>query len=272
VATPTAFRSGIPRDYSAADAYLGPKADRPIANNTRLQRRDGGDIAVRLHETDVVTFHPDNSRTLNSGGWRTPTTKDRINGFGLGGGVTLWQSRGRWTLQRRIGGEWQPLGEFRDGIRLTAEGEIANPEPYSVVAARDRRIALRLGKIRAYVRAYMKEFRAGMPAPSGGDCWLCLFREVGTGTPWGDIRPDDHAHLESHLKERYYVPALAWNAVAERGYPYPEIILGLSADGTRIGGTRVTPWNPAEPNGHPDMVSRALTRYLKRRLVPEVAR
>lgn len=38
-------------------------------------------MAVRLHNTDVVTYHPDGTATLYTGGWMTVTTKDRINAW-----------------------------------------------------------------------------------------------------------------------------------------------------------------------------------------------
>lgn len=54
-----------------------------IAHNTYLERRDGGGYAVRLHDTYVVTFYSDGSVELDSGGWQTPTTRDRMNRCGL---------------------------------------------------------------------------------------------------------------------------------------------------------------------------------------------
>lgn len=54
-----------------------PLAGKPLQNNTRLYQRGDG-YAVRFHATDVVLIHPDGTYTLNSGGWMTLTTKDRI--------------------------------------------------------------------------------------------------------------------------------------------------------------------------------------------------
>ncbi len=79
-------------DYITAVNYLQRgkfkrewwRNSRPIANNTRLEMRGntyGDDIAVRLHGTDVVTYHADGTITLNTGGYWTVTTRDRINRF-----------------------------------------------------------------------------------------------------------------------------------------------------------------------------------------------
>lgn len=40
-------------------------------------------FAVRLHNTRVVTFYPDGRIMLDSGGWQTPTTRDRMNRCGV---------------------------------------------------------------------------------------------------------------------------------------------------------------------------------------------
>jgi hypothetical protein len=85
---------------------------RKLGNNTYLEERrfpgvhDASCIpsyAVRLHDTDVVTLHPDGSQTLNSGGWRTVTTKDRINAYSIAG---VWSERGEWKVSTEKG--WSP--------------------------------------------------------------------------------------------------------------------------------------------------------------------
>jgi hypothetical protein len=69
--------------YTAADTKLQGRnhRSRKIANNTYLERRQDGVIAVRLHNTDVVTLYSDGRVVLNSGGWRTSTTAQRINSY-----------------------------------------------------------------------------------------------------------------------------------------------------------------------------------------------
>jgi hypothetical protein len=57
-----------------------PKRGKPLENNTRLHKR-GEDYAVRLYSTDVVTYHPDGSVTVRTGGWETVTTADRIGRY-----------------------------------------------------------------------------------------------------------------------------------------------------------------------------------------------
>src|ERR1700677_1463884 len=97
--------------YNVANAKLTGRCQnsRKVANNTYLQRR-GEDIALKLHQTDVVTLHPDGSITLNSGGWHTVTTKARISDYYQG----LHSAKGVWYL--RDG------SLFYDGVTIHAYG------------------------------------------------------------------------------------------------------------------------------------------------------
>lgn len=94
------------RDFASAEALLGGKPSRPLLNNTRLVRVDADTIAVALHGTFVVTYHRSGRVTVDSGGWRTVTTKDRINRFAP---VHVQQRRGEWYV-----GD----GAFRDGMQV----------------------------------------------------------------------------------------------------------------------------------------------------------
>jgi hypothetical protein len=78
-------------DYEGWSAVLGDRQSARIGHNTTLERRstaffpadptrEAADaIAVRLHSTDVVTFFADGRIMLNSGGWQSVTTKQRMN-------------------------------------------------------------------------------------------------------------------------------------------------------------------------------------------------
>lgn len=78
-------------------------------------------IAVRYHETNVITIHPDNTYTLNTGGWCTATTKRRM--MDLCPAVRfIW---GRIDTVRHDSGPWTinfDSQEFYDCITLNHEG------------------------------------------------------------------------------------------------------------------------------------------------------
>jgi hypothetical protein len=104
-----AFHPRKPKDgreaFAALDAFLGGKVDRPsyYKSTVRIERRGFYPgavprIAVRLHSTDVVSFHPDGTIEVDHGGWFTLTTNECINAFLPAG----WQVSGlRYTSLAR---------------------------------------------------------------------------------------------------------------------------------------------------------------------------
>ena len=47
--------------------------------NTTVSRTKAGIVRVTYHSTDVVTVYPSGTVVLDTGGWRTATTKTRMN-------------------------------------------------------------------------------------------------------------------------------------------------------------------------------------------------
>ncbi len=103
--------------YREAVEKLKGKTQRKIGNNTWLIDR-GGSIAVKLHQTDVVTFYPCGSVKLDSGGWRTVTTKARINEYAEE--VRVYQKKHQWYVATKLiglpGYDWDNPIEYYDGI------------------------------------------------------------------------------------------------------------------------------------------------------------
>jgi len=111
--------------YQTADALLGHRDGRKIANNTYLERRSEHRIAIRLHSTDVVTLTPEWIE-LDSGGWHTRTTWDRMSY------APIRVSGGRPGAVILLAGEgWDCGGHpYFDGIRLTADATaLAEEQP-----------------------------------------------------------------------------------------------------------------------------------------------
>ena len=108
--------SRIPTTFDDALAFIDPTDvdDVPIAHNTELVPLDDDVIGVRLHSTIVVEMHRDGTFVLDSGGWRTTTTKDRINRF-TPPSVRVWQHDHEWVVADRYGER-----EFVDGMTVAA--------------------------------------------------------------------------------------------------------------------------------------------------------
>ena len=191
--------------YAEIDAQLQGRnrESRKYANNTYWQRR-GENIALKLHNTDIVTLYPTGDMTLNTGGWYTVTTKERIN-RALPRVFYLHQEKGRWFVVNRLDDETYV---FMDGMRITSEWKVEGSgiyEPKADKAIRE--------KVRRYANLCTSEIPLEMP--SGGDCWSCSFRTQ-EGKALGDTFGDDH--LDHHMDEGYVVPSLVWNALEESGY------------------------------------------------------
>ncbi len=182
-----------------------------VANNTLEISYADGTVAIRFHNTDVVVFHTDGSVTLDSGGWRTPATKDRINQY-IPAPWTLSQENKIWFVSRsRAYDKHAQCPErfvFADGITikgLTVTG--AGPSAKSLQVL-DKSIL-------KYVSGFMKTLQAReINKPGPGDCWYCLFRDQ-NGRTWGDTVKNGNEHIREHIREMYFVPSLLLNAIVE---------------------------------------------------------
>lgn len=93
----------IPQTWHQADSLLtelNRDEVRNLCHNTHLYRHNNGDIGVMYHDTEIVTyFYPTGTYIycvrLNSGGWQTVTTKQRMNLFT---NVRVWQRDHQWFV------------------------------------------------------------------------------------------------------------------------------------------------------------------------------
>lgn len=207
----------LPKSLPEALAALGSRDSRKVANNTYLIRTPEG-AAVKLHATNVVTFLPEGVR-LDSGGWRTPVTRDRINEC-LPSGWRLWQDGGLWTAYppRPEPDGYADLSRafpYAERMTLLADGSVRydgekpNPEAEKKLRA----------AVRAYAKGYVAALLAGkIPPPSLGDCWGCAMRyeddEKVRSERTGPMGSD---HIREHIREKYFVPSLAFNALKAAG-------------------------------------------------------
>lgn len=185
-------------------ARLAKTKKRKLENNTYLDIIPGmGEAnptyAVRFHATRIVVYYENGDVVLNSGGWRTMSTKARINEFSP---LQVWQANGLWTVA------WRDIRvPFADGITfnvITKEVSGAGEDPKAEVKLRR--------KVNAYATGFVKALTAGeVGRPSMGDCWFCLMKDQ-NGKTIGDDSTD---HLLAHIEEKYYVPSLLVNAMKD---------------------------------------------------------
>jgi hypothetical protein len=102
----------IPTNYAQADKFLGSRSVKnlPSIRSTKIVRNDNG-ISLYYHNTAVVTFCTDGRIVIDPNGYRSKTTKDRINAavpF-----LRVYQRKFEWYF------DWNgETNKFRDGMIL----------------------------------------------------------------------------------------------------------------------------------------------------------
>lgn len=104
--------------YEQAKAALKGRQSKKLQNNTYAELNHDGSIGIRLHATQVVIYFPDGRVRLTSGGWRTVTTKDRLNEYSP---FYVMQKNHAWTVFDNQGaGHYQ----FVDGMVFKLVGSV----------------------------------------------------------------------------------------------------------------------------------------------------
>jgi hypothetical protein len=213
------------------------KENRPIANNTRVIRRAENMIAIRLHNTDIITFYENGAIGLNSGGWKTVTTKDRMTRF-TPRNIGVSSDRGVWYVvvqsdpDHPLWDDSNPRYLFEDGMHILPDGKVYDQNLKSIEVY-DKEKAKELNrcvnKIQRFSRELVKRFFDGRSIPGPGDCFYCQFHAGSEHTAHIQMQTGklvdgkleltdgvDHSCIKSHLDEKYYVgslviAALNWN-------------------------------------------------------------
>lgn len=194
--------------WAELDALLHHKTSRKrvqsrkIGNHTYVQRRDDNAIAIRLHDTDILTFHVGGTVILDSGGWLTVTTKARMNDH-LPEGFRITSEGGRWALVSDGQAWW-----YRDGLRIVGGFLVYDAMSAPERARADRHNVQMNRLIDRYLRGWTDEKHAAMSSEYNVPCGLCIMQQDGTlvGDAMGDVQ-----HLIEHLMEKQ-VPRTVWLA------------------------------------------------------------
>lgn len=185
---------------------------RIVDHNTIEYERENGERVIRLHLTDIVTFKPNGRIVLNTGDWKTVTTRDRINKQleAHCPGWHVWNEQNEMYLGRGWwGSEDRKTYHWHDGITIygnhvNCDGKVYDKERKKLANKHNR-------SLKKYAKDFIKALTKGdVPAPSGGDCWPCCM--VGKDdVSWGEMGKDNHIYY--HIVEKYYVPSLLMRAI-----------------------------------------------------------
>lgn len=207
--TKTDLLSSVSQPYTSAKF---------VGSNTLEIMYENGDRGIRLHDTDIITFHPDGDFTLNSGGWNTHTTRERMSEF-LPRRMRVYSEKSIMYVNKYFyrNGEYKTKRHaFYDGMRFTRRGRLKSPE--LDMEEKIQRVKALKKDIARFVK--LIDTVDELPIPSTGDCWYCCMTTE--GQTLGDAM-DSHDHLRSHIDEGYLHGSLLWNAMVEAGYQYPEV-------------------------------------------------
>lgn len=103
--------------YHALATYLGKRDSRTLAHNTFVTRMGPeGPIDVVFHYTHILSFDLDGNVTVNTNGYHTVTTKQRLNQFLVPHGYRISSVRYHWFVYNLRTGEKQP---YEDGMKLS---------------------------------------------------------------------------------------------------------------------------------------------------------
>lgn len=199
---------------------------RLLARSTLSLEYQDGSKAIRYQDTDVVTFK-DNHVILDSGGWRTVTTKERIN---TNTDLRVFAEQGIWYVS--LVGKFNKRELFYDGITFDTEGNLVS-ESQTPDLDRIKQVKKQIAKFVKLV-----DNLEAIPMPEGGDCWGCsMFKTADC--------------LQGHLDEGYLHGSLIVRALEHVGCNNPGLVMHM---------------------GIKDTIKRALRRYFKNNLLPELSR
>jgi len=178
-----------------------------VDRNTLEIIYNNGDRAIRLHNTNIVIIKNNGDIILNSGGWKTITTKDRLCKFSP---FVIYQNKGIWYIN--VTKDYKKEGgiPFYDGITFDNKGNLKSEK--KVVDFK------KINRIKKDIKGYINlidKFDT-LPYPDNGDCWYCLFQDK-KGKTLGDLN-EDVDHLYNHIKGGYIFGAILVNAMREYGY------------------------------------------------------
>jgi hypothetical protein len=178
------------------------KLPKTVETKTTIRKDADETIVVRHHSTDIVTAYPNGSFKLDTGGWMSKTTTERLCRYSPArihqeGGL-LWVSHNSERFP------------FKDGMVVKATGRPVHAKSVKKTEDAAKKVA---GMISKYIRGFCEDIeKNGLEAPSGGDCWLCCMRDANGKAALGE----GVDHVLSHMEEPYYVPSLLFNAAIER--------------------------------------------------------
>jgi len=108
--------ANIPNTYTDAQTLLGDADERTVDRNTILLPMPDGSIGLKFHRTVILRYNADGTMTVDAGGFRTSTTKERLN-QAMPEGFRIYSKGGTWKVDAPNGETY----DFQDGWKIIPE-------------------------------------------------------------------------------------------------------------------------------------------------------
>lgn len=111
-------------DYLSLVDFLDGRQEKKLGHNTivhmiRVMDSPEDQVAVKYHGTNIIRIDTENVVTLNTNGWTTNTTKDRLNQFLRCRGAYIFQEKGTWYYKNQNG-----KYPYEDGMQILPDGQV----------------------------------------------------------------------------------------------------------------------------------------------------
>jgi len=93
-----------------------------LKNNTYLHMLDDNTYGIKLHNTFILTINRNETYKLNTGGWETVTTKQRLNQY-LPRNIRVYSDKGIWQCFITFFNE-KVQCDYEDNMIITCEGDV----------------------------------------------------------------------------------------------------------------------------------------------------
>lgn len=113
--------------YSSLSRFIGDKSSKILGNNTVVRRIDADTVAIKYHNTDILTISQDDTIKINTNGYETVTTKDRLNQFLRCKGFYIFQKKGVWYISDR-----KDTAAYFDGMRISSSGNLITADTRAI--------------------------------------------------------------------------------------------------------------------------------------------
>lgn len=110
-------------DFDSLESELGSRDKKKIGYETIIRRIDDFTMAVKYHNTDIITIDVSNIVKLNNGGWDSRTTKDRMNQFLRCRDIYINQKNYEWFITSKETGTIP----YVNGMQIHPDGHISKP-------------------------------------------------------------------------------------------------------------------------------------------------